>query len=126
MKTEIYEPKPSAVLKHRNDVTTEIYVLDEKDSMAMNSSSNYDYHYEGPGIVIITRSNGMIFKDEHFVNDPDLWLWFEALMRLGLEYLKEFKGFDFGTYKSNLKDIIEKRKPYTSSFKKIADKGKNL
>ena len=118
MKKKTGEPKPLAILKYSEDITDEIYVLDEGDWMAWNTSTNYDHHMQGPSIVIrkISQTGGHE-KYEHYVNNPDTWHWIESLMRLGLRYMTEHSDHDSHKFIEEIKKEYESRNPYKSLHK---------
>ena len=99
MKTKTNNPKPMVVLNYPDGSKMELYVLDKGDTMPQKNSTNYEYHYEGPGIVVKNIS-GMVFQDEYYINDPELWVGLGSLMKLGIEYLKEHQDFEFEQYQN--------------------------
>lgn len=100
MKEKTNEPIPLVRIEHSEHNVTEIFVLDEGDSMAWNSSTNYDHHMRGPSLVTKNTHSGSDIREYH-VNDPEAWKWINHMMRMGKKYLEWAEGAeDFDAYEA--------------------------
>ena len=113
------ELKAQVVIPRENGVI-ELYVLDENDSMPTNTSTNYDHHYEGSGLVYVDKSNGLFEQSETYVDDKHTWEWIEKMMRLGFKYLEQNPQFNMTKFEDELRKEHENRAPRISTFKKEA------
>ena len=108
MKEKTKEPIPLVVINHNEDQRTEIFMLDEGDKMAWNSSTNYDRYMSGPSLVFKKEGFGTEIN-EHYVNDFEAWQWIDMMMQLGVKYLDENPDFNIMKYR---KETIQKREKY--------------
>jgi len=121
MKEKTREPKPVASLEWDGEVHTWYYMLDEGDSMAWNTSTNYDHHMSGPSLV---RAKAIgVDLHEMYVNDPDAWLHLHALIRWGCKYMQEhnLNWKDIDKFKEQLQKEIDERGPWVSMHKNNPD-----
>lgn len=116
MKEKTREPIPMVRLEYNKHDTMEIFMLDEGDSMAWNTSTNYDHHMSGPSLVFVRRNHGTQ-TTEHHVNDFKQWHYIDKMMRLGMKYLEENPDFDMRAYDEELREIRKQYKPHVSFHK---------
>lgn len=122
MEEKTNRPKPSMILRHQDGKTTKVYVLDEGDSMPMNSSTNYDHHYQGAGIITVTEHRGRTYQSEYHVNDPNFWKWINSLANAGISVIKDMGSGEWNKFRKEQNDFIDKYPAIKSIHDKKEDK----
>lgn len=113
MEKKTHEPKPMVVIDFKNNRKLKIFILDEGDSFAMNTSTNYDHRYKGPSLIFANTGRGFQ-SSEHYVNNFEEWHYIDKMMQLGRKYLDEHPDFDMQAFDKKIKERRSKYKPHKS------------
>jgi len=95
-----------------------IYVLDEGESLPMNSSTNYDHHYEGSAMIAVQKNQMHTNRHESWANDFEAWSNVDFLVNMGLKYLDGITHAESNEARKIFEEERSKRKPLTSIHQK--------
>lgn len=98
----------------------EVFLLDEGESLPMNSSTNYDHHYFGSGMIIINHTKMNTVRNESWANDFEAWDMFDWLINLGCEKLEGMTQEEVDNHKEAFIEKRNQRQPRISVHDKKA------
>lgn len=75
---------PDIGIQNKDGSTIKIFVLAEFESLPRFTSTKYDHHFHGPGVIYETVGPSGRWWEEHYVNKKSIWEYVSRLIRDGL------------------------------------------
>lgn len=90
-----HNPDPVVTLHELGDpekVVTRVYLLKPKQTMDKNTSTVYNYSFEGPSLIHKDESGTGTRTFEEYIDSPAEWSWIQRLMQVGYSVLNAGEG----------------------------------
>lgn len=76
--------EPDIGFKFPDGTTIKIFVLAEFESLPTRTSTVYNHHFLGPGVIYEKQGPDGRWWEEHYVNEKSIWRYVSRLLRDGL------------------------------------------